>query len=718
MELALLPPILLAIAQQRSLDAVLSAISTAVASQPAVALARVWLRETDRSCPICARHAPGAEGDALHLRASTGHPLDRSTDWSRLDGAFHRIPLGAGLKIASIASSGEPIRIDRIGRHDDWIRSHDWIRDEELRGFAGRPLVFGGETLGVLGVFRRVELDDGCWEWLRILSDAAAIAVRNARALEEAESLRRALELERDYLREEVRDAGSFGEILGRSPALHRALRDVDTVAATDTSVLILGESGTGKELVARAIHQRSRRAGKPLVKVNCGSIPRELFESEFFGHVRGSFTGAVRDRTGRFQLADGGTLFLDEVGEIPLDQQAKLLRVLQDGEFERVGDDVTRRVNVRVLGATNRDLEKEVADGRFRLDLFYRLGVFPIEMPPLRNRQEDIPDLVGHFVRQCCARLHVAIPRVPVRELDRARQYDWPGNIRELQNVVERGVLLARGGTLEMPLPAHCAEAVVPPVSSHDDEEILSRRQWEDLERTNILRALRQSGFRLYATGGAAERLGINAGTLASRLKKLGINVSDLKRSQKGGHRGQARTVKGAPAYTVTTARPRDLPLLADVELAAARLLAGHAPESVLAETTSQDDLREAQCHGHLWVALADDVPVGFAHVKVLEPSVAHLEEMDVHPEHGRRGLGTRLVLAVSAWAAAHQFEWVTLTTFRDVPWNMPLYSRLGFEVIPPEKLSPAMRDVLDDESRRGLDSTRRVAMRLRGAP
>jgi transcriptional regulator with GAF, ATPase, and Fis domain len=178
-------------------------------------------------------------------------------------------------------------------------------------------------------------------------------------------------------------------------------LRDVDTVAATDTSVLILGESGTGKELVARAIHQRSPRADKPLVKVNCGSIPRELFESEFFGHVRGSFTGAVRDRIGRFQLANGGTLFLDEVGEIPLDLQAKLLRVLQEGEFERVGDDTTRRVNVRVLAATNRDLQQEIANGRFRLDLFYRLGVFPIEMPPLRSRREDIPDLVSHFVRQ-----------------------------------------------------------------------------------------------------------------------------------------------------------------------------------------------------------------------------------------------------------------------------------------------------------------------------
>jgi transcriptional regulator with GAF, ATPase, and Fis domain len=505
-----------------------------VASQPDVALARVWLRDTDRSCPVCARQAATDEDEALHLRASSGTSLDPLSDWSRVDGTFHRIPLSVALKIAHIARTGEPIRIDRLDGDDRWVKFPEWVRAEGLCGFAGRPLVFRGETLGVLGVFRRIELDDRCWEWLRTLSDAAAVAVKNARALEEAESLRRALELERDYLREEVRQSGAFGEILGRSPALRRVLQDVDTVAATDTSVLILGESGTGKELVARAIHQRSPRADKPLVKVNCGSIPRELFESEFFGHVRGSFTGAVRDRTGRFQLAHGGTLFLDEVGEIPLDLQAKLLRVLQEGEFERVGDDATRRVNVRVLAATNRDLQREIADGRFRLDLFYRLGVFPIEMPPLRSRREDIPDLVSHFVRQCCERLHVAVPRVPVRELDRARDYDWPGNIRELQNAVERAVILARGGVLELPLPAGVQPALVPTSSRPEDHEIISERQWLDLERANIMRALRRSGFRLYGVGGAAELLGVNAGTLASRLKRLAISVADLKKSRK----------------------------------------------------------------------------------------------------------------------------------------------------------------------------------------
>jgi transcriptional regulator with GAF, ATPase, and Fis domain len=264
-------------------------------------------------------------------------------------------------------------------------------------------------------------------------------------------------------------------------------------------------------------------------VKVNCGSIPRELFESEFFGHVRGSFTGAVRDRVGRFQLADGGTLFLDEVGEIPLELQSKLLRVLQEGEFERVGDEVTRRVNVRVVAATNRDLRKEVAEGRFRLDLYYRLGVFPIEVPPLRERREDIPDLIAHSVRQACLRFHIPPPAVPRRETEHALRYDWPGNVRELQNVVERAVILSRGGrfTLDLPhgarLPAESERFTGSATPSK--EEVIPEPEWRARERANILAALRKTGFRVSGKGGAAELLGIHPGTLASRLKALKID-------------------------------------------------------------------------------------------------------------------------------------------------------------------------------------------------
>jgi transcriptional regulator with GAF, ATPase, and Fis domain len=285
--------------------------------------------------------------------------------------------------------------------------------------------------------------------------------------------------------------------------------------------VLIHGESGKGKELIARAIHRRSPRSGRPFVKVNCGSIPKELFESEFFGHVKGAFTGAIRDRVGRFQLADRGTLFLDEIGEIPLDLQCKLLRVLQEGEFERVGDDATRRVDVRVVAATNRDLNREVAAGRFRLDLFYRLAVFPIEVPPLRDRLEDVPVLAAYFVRQACARFRVPEPRVAQQDMDHLLTYRWPGNVRELQNVVQRAVIVARGGALTFHVPADQAP---PPGRIPVSECVATDRELRLKERANLVAALRQTAGRISGRSGAAELLGVRPSTLASRVKAFKI--------------------------------------------------------------------------------------------------------------------------------------------------------------------------------------------------
>ncbi len=523
-----LPSIILALAEQRSLPALLKTIIDAVARQPGAALARLWLAEPDRACPICGSGAWNPE-PALHLRASAGTSLAEGADWTRSDGTFHRIPLAANqLKVAHIAATGESIHIPRLDEDDLWVRYPAWAQAEGLVSFTGHPLSFRGEALGVLAVFRRTPADDDCVGWLRTMASAAAVAIANARAFEDNESLRHQLELERDYLREEVASTGSFGEILGRSPALDRLLHQVTMVAATDASVLVLGESGAGKELIARAIHQRSARAHRPLVKVNCGSIPHELFESEFFGHVRGSFTGAVRDRVGRFQLADGGTLFLDEVGEIPLDLQSKLLRVLQEGEFERVGDDATRRVNVRVVAATNRDLRKEVDEGRFRLDLYYRLGVFPMEVPPLRERREDIPLLIAYFARQAALRFHVPEPSVPNAEVKLAQLYDWPGNVRELQSVVERAVIVSRGGKLTFDLPTNTdrkREIGSPPPPPSATQAVIPEQEWRNRERANILAALRQANFKVSGKGGAAELLGISPGTLESRIKVFGIN-------------------------------------------------------------------------------------------------------------------------------------------------------------------------------------------------
>ena len=523
-----LPGILVAIAEHRSLPSLLKEIIDAVARQPGVALARLWLREPDEACPVCCSSELNPE-PVLHLRASAGASLSAATDWNRINGTFHRLPLVPGnLKIAHIAGTGESILIPHLPDDHHWVRYPAWAHEEGLVSFAGHPLVFRGETLGVLAVFRRTPADDACFHWLRTMAGAAAVAIANARAFEDNESLRRQLELERDYLREEVETTGSFGEILGRSPALERLLHQVEMVAGTDANVLILGESGTGKELIARAIHQRSSRSHKPLVKVNCGSIPHELFESEFFGHVRGSFTGAVRDRVGRFQLADGGTLFLDEVGEIPLSLQAKLLRVLQEGEFERVGDEATRRVNVRLVAATNRDLRKEVDEGRFRLDLYYRLGVFPVEVPPLRDRRDDIPILVAHFIRQASLRFNIAPPVIPNREMQRAQQYDWPGNVRELQNVVERAVIVSSGERLTLDLPEHSKVNRKQKSSPISAETVIPEQEWRNRERANIVAALRQAGLRISGKSGAAELLGINPGTLASRLRAFGIRKSD----------------------------------------------------------------------------------------------------------------------------------------------------------------------------------------------
>ncbi|QOY92183.1 sigma 54-interacting transcriptional regulator [Paludibaculum fermentans] len=518
MDITMLPSIILAIAEQRSLDAVLDSIIQAIVQQPEVGLARIWLKENGFSCPAC----DGTPEVALHLRASGGTPLEAGVDWHYTTGRFHTVPLDSKLKIAQIAGTGRGVRIDDLAADSQWVGEPDWIRREQLVSFAAHPMVFHGEVLGVLAVFRRVIADDACWEWLRVLADAAAVAVANARAFEAAEKLQKELQLERDYLREEVREVGSFGEILGNSAALQRVLRQVEMVAATEATVLILGESGTGKELVARAIHQRSARARKPLVKVNCGSIPHELFESEFFGHVRGAFTSAVSDRLGRFQLADGGTLFLDEAGEIPMDLQAKLLRVLQEGEFERVGENVTRKVDVRVVAATNRDLKEEVAKGRFRLDLYYRLAVFPLEMPPLRDRREDIPELAAQFVRHAAARFHVAEPRLSHRELQRAMRYDWPGNIRELQNAVDRAVILARDGRLELDLPdGPAAEPARIPLELAD---VVPEPRWREMEKANLTAALRRTNFRVSGPGGAAELLELHPATLSSRMKALGI--------------------------------------------------------------------------------------------------------------------------------------------------------------------------------------------------
>ena len=297
-------------------------------------------------------------------------------------------------------------------------------------------------------------------------------------------------------------------------------------VSPTDANVLITGESGTGKELIVHEIHKRSPRASRPLIRVNCASIPRELYESEFFGHVKGAFTGAIKDRVGRFALANGGTLFLDEVGEIPLDLQSKLLRVLQEGTFERVGDEKTIQSNVRVIGATNRHLKKEVDSGTFREDLYYRLNVFPIDMPPLRERKEDIPALAGHFLKLAQKKFNRTGIELTKANIIALENYAWPGNIRELQNVIERAVIIAPANRLVFDLPKNPkSRSVVPPkTTAHASGPVLTFDDIKQLERQNILNALNSTNWKMFGKNGAAELLGIPPTTLTTRIQRMGL--------------------------------------------------------------------------------------------------------------------------------------------------------------------------------------------------
>ncbi|MEZ0390103.1 MAG: sigma-54-dependent transcriptional regulator [Verrucomicrobium sp.] len=324
-------------------------------------------------------------------------------------------------------------------------------------------------------------------------------------------------------------------EIIGNSSACRTLMKQIGMVAATDSTVLIQGETGTGKELIAREIHKLSRRRDRPLVRVNCASIPKELYESEFFGHVRGAFTGAIKDRLGRFEAAHGGTLFLDEIGEIPLELQSKLLRALQEKQFERVGDERTKRVDVRIVAATNRDLKAEAAAGKFREDLYYRLNVFPVQATPLRHRREDIPLLARYFVDVLVKELKCPRPRLTEAGVVRLQDYDWPGNIRELRNVIERAIIVARGKALDFDLPT---KEVAPPVSPSPsgnrgavEPEFMTEPEIQRRERNNLCVVLNKTGWKIGGADGAAELLGVKPTTLISRIKKMGLKREDVSR-------------------------------------------------------------------------------------------------------------------------------------------------------------------------------------------
>jgi formate hydrogenlyase transcriptional activator len=413
---------------------------------------------------------------------------------------------------------------------------------EGIRAACNIPLVNHGRALGILSILRVTEtpFTPEDVDFLSRASGQIAIAVENALAYREISELKDKLAQEKLYLEEEFRSEMGFEQIIGSSAALKRVLQQVETVAPNDSTVLLLGETGTGKELIARAIHDCSRRKQRTLVKLNCAAIPTGLLESELFGHEKGAFTGAIAPKVGRLELADQGTLFLDEVGDIPIEIQPKLLRALQEREFERLGSTHTRKVNVRLVAATNRDLEKMIADREFRSDLYYRLNVFPIRIPALRERKEDIPLLVGYFVQKFSKQMQKKIEAVPTSVMRGLTAWEWPGNIRELENFIERAVILTRGSSLEAPLgelrmanadkPAHAALPEHKRIAGESTDWRKDKNgiveEYARKQRDEIVRALSECRGRVGGADGAAARLGINRTTLLSRMKKFGIHA------------------------------------------------------------------------------------------------------------------------------------------------------------------------------------------------
>jgi formate hydrogenlyase transcriptional activator len=401
---------------------------------------------------------------------------------------------------------------------------------EGLKSFCFLPLISRNRAIGtlVLGRLRDDAFSQADIGFLGQIANQIALAVENALAFREIRELKEQLSKEKLYLEDEIRTEMNFAQIIGNSPPLRRVLKEVGTVAPTDSTALIYGETGTGKELIARAIHDLSPRRSKPFVKLNCAAIPTGLLESELFGHEKGAFTGAIAQRIGRFEVADGGTIFLDEIGEIPLELQTKLLRVLQEREFERLGSSRTLRTDARLIAATNRNLEAMVAEQKFRSDLFFRLNVFPVHVPPLRERQEDIPLLVRHFAQQFSRRMNKVMETIPSATMDALCRYHWPGNIRELQNVIERAVIISTGPALNIDvsdLKLSNEGVLVQQSASRKPANGALQNVLEETERQQILKALKESNWVVAGSKGAAALLGMNRSTLQLRIRKLGIS-------------------------------------------------------------------------------------------------------------------------------------------------------------------------------------------------
>ena len=522
--------LLLNMASEKSIFALLNLIVQKLGDFQHIALARIWLIKPGDICEECHMAKECLDRtECLHLVASAGgSAIKPYQEWNGINGFFRRFPIGVR-KVGKIAKTGKPFEVIHIKGDSEWIANLDWVKQEGIVSYSGQPLIANGKVLGVLSIFSRVTLDSEIVPWLRLIANHSAISIINARTFEDNNALRKRLNLENSFLKEELEELQSFGGIIGQSDSIKNIIKKINLVAPTTAGVLIVGESGTGKELIAREIHKQSLQKKQAMIKVNCASIPNDLYESEFFGHAKGAFTGAIKTRAGRFQAAHNGTLFLDEVAEIPISLQSKLLRVLQEGEYERVGEERTRKVNVRIISATNRDLKKEIKSKRFREDLFYRLNVFPIEVPPLRSRIDDIPLLADHILNAITLRKNRPRLRLTKKNIKDLQGYHWPGNVRELQNILERAVILSESNRLFFDIPGKNTkerEGVSKAVDTHmlKTEDILTEEQIRAMEQLNTRRALEKCNWQIYGQRGAAIMIGIKPTTLIARMKKMGL--------------------------------------------------------------------------------------------------------------------------------------------------------------------------------------------------
>ena len=520
-----LKELLIKIASERSIDVILNMIVDNMIQRPHVALVRIWLKKQGGHCNNCRVSDHCAEHkECLHLSASGGISICKEkNDWSNLTGLMKRIPINFST-IGKIAGKKRELSKDEIEKELDWQERDLWTNGEKIIGFGAQPFLFKDKILGVIAIYTRIKADrvkEGDF-WLKMIAHSAAAAIANAKKFNRMNHLKAQLELENAYLKKEINEFRVLGDIIGESPQLINILNQIELVAPTDANVFIFGESGTGKELIAREIHKKSLRKKMPLIIVNCATIPGKLYENEFLEHIKGASTGSIKNRGGRLQKADQATLFLDEIGELPIELQSKLLRILQEGSHEQRGEEP---VNVRIIAATNRKIRKDIKKGRFRKDLYYWLNVFPIHIAPLRERKEDIKLLAFHFLKKISRDMQRPVSEISNNNMKNLISYSWPGNVRELRNVIEQSVITSKGGKFEFSLSDYSKEPVPEQKNNNTLKstiKIMTDQEIAALSNKNTLNAIKACHGKIYGKNGAASLLNIPPTTLSSRLKKI----------------------------------------------------------------------------------------------------------------------------------------------------------------------------------------------------